>query len=447
MEKNMGEHKSIKSKILIKFFVQLGEILDYYVYPEYQMSSGAIGSQAIDIAWLKDDASKFPLMIFEIESSSNNAITTNPAKIYGKDSIAFEKPLFFFHIIIDAAEKSQKYSDLMGLFGKHNYDIFCINKDSMNDLLVKIISQHRRINEWTQLEGMISLILSNDKVKELISLDIILPRIEMLIHDNQSHSLGEIYANIAVENKEFVDEYIKFLVRAHEKDMLDALDYQEYCSSIISTMINIGLLCYSHVQHKKNIDYIDLLQKYQNRHGYLQTIDYLPGLNSDYDTFIQNHISFYLALTVTLLKDNLVSQKYILDIMLHIIRKIQPDEDYVFEHHCSWALLVASSNSEFDSEYRYIKDLINQNGGIPKHILYGPSFINDYYQTPNAEIVEVPSVVCYKENLLHEFENVDSKDNIIVIALKSISTDFYRKGDTFDDLGIELTRLVINQWE
>ncbi len=116
----MGKHSTKSSLNLFDFLEELGNRLGYYVNIEYPMSSNSFGSQAIDIAWFNEKESRFPLFIFEIESSTNNSIANNPTKVFGKESKVFEKPLFFFHIIIDSAENSEKYNDLLGLFGKYN---------------------------------------------------------------------------------------------------------------------------------------------------------------------------------------------------------------------------------------------------------------------------------------------------------------------------------------
>src|SRR5688500_7812803 len=99
----MGEHSTTASLNLIDFLTSLGDGLGYHTDTEFPMSEKSFGGQAIDIAWFNEKGSKFPLFIFEIESTSNNSIANNPTKIFGKDSKVFEKPLFFFHIIIDGA--------------------------------------------------------------------------------------------------------------------------------------------------------------------------------------------------------------------------------------------------------------------------------------------------------------------------------------------------------
>lgn len=133
----MGEHSTTTSLNLINFLTRLGDGLFYHTATEYPMNEKVFGGQAIDIAWFNEQGDKFPLFIFEIESASNNSIANNPTKVFGKDSGIFEKPLFFFHIIISGAKNSEKYNDLLGLFGKYNYGVFVLNNTDIEDLLLK----------------------------------------------------------------------------------------------------------------------------------------------------------------------------------------------------------------------------------------------------------------------------------------------------------------------
>ena len=176
----MGKHTTDISLSLFDFLKDLGNGLGYYVEIEFPMSENSFGSQAIDIAWLNEKGNKFPLFIFEIESTSNNSIPNNPTKVFGKESKKFEKPLFFFHIILDGAENSEKYSDLLGNFGRFNYDIFRINNGDTENLLLKILSQHRRIHNELDLLSILRLINGTKEIKSEIEFERFLNNIENL---------------------------------------------------------------------------------------------------------------------------------------------------------------------------------------------------------------------------------------------------------------------------
>ncbi len=437
----MGEHSTKISLSLIDFLTNLGDGLRYYTDTEYPMSEKAFGGQAIDIAWFNEEGSKFPLFIFEIESTSNNSIANNPTKIFGKDSKVFEKPLFFFHIIIDGAENSEKYSDLMGLFGKYNYDIFRVNNGEVESLLLKIISQHRRIHNDVNLRYFIRLIYSSDLIKSQIEFENFLSKAEDLIHENQFFRLGQVYADIASLEQSFQEQYAKFLYRVFTEKKKTYLSYENYSASISSELINLGVLYSNFNKELNTFDFTGMLREAQKTETF-DKIEYLPGLNQDYDIFIHDHVPFYLALTFFLFEGNLNAQRYILEIATKIIRKLGVADDYIFEHHISWGLLMSASHEVFSKEYDEMKELTNQRGGILNTILYCPTFINDHYALPDSSTLIVPDKNEYIEKLKHEFGHLSDDSDINKIAVMSLSDDWLDEIEYHVNLGVELINFV-----
>lgn len=437
----MGEHSTKISLSLIEFLTDLGDGLRYHTDTEYPMNEKAFGGQAIDIAWFNESGSKFPLFIFEIESTSNNSIANNPTKIFGKESNVFEKPLFFFHIIIDGAENSEKYSDLMGLFGKYNYDIFRINNSEVERLLLKIISQHRRIHNEVNLKYFIRLIYSSDLIKSQIEFETFLTNAEKLIHENQFFHLGQVYADIASHEQSFQDQYVKFLHRVLIEKNGTYLSYEDYSASISSEFINLGIL-YSNLNKELTaFDFSDMLREAQKTETF-DKIEYLPGLNQDYDIFIHDHVPFYLALTFFLFEGNLNAQRYIIEIAIKIIRKLDVADDYIFEHHISWGLLMSASHEGFSKEYDELKELTNLRGGILNTIMYCPTFINDHHTLPDSSTIIVPDKNKYIVELKQGFEHLSDDSNINKIAVMSLSADWIDEIDYHVNLGVELTNFV-----
>ncbi|WP_288244665.1 hypothetical protein [uncultured Chryseobacterium sp.] len=446
----MGKHSTEISLKLFDFLINLGNVLGYHTDTEYPMSENLFGSQAIDIAWFNNQENKFPLFIFEIESSSNNSIANNPTKIFGKDSKVFEKPLFFFHIIIDGAQNSEKYNDLIGLFGKHNYDIFRINNADIENLLIKIISQHRRIHNEINLLYVVRLINSFEEIRSNIEFEVFLKNIEKLIHENQLYQLGQVYADVASRDKSFQEQYLKFLYRFFSNKQSFYLGYEEYSASIVGEFINLGLLYSQYGNEINNFDFINLLIDAQKTETFSK-IEYLPGLNYDYDIFIQGHVAFYIALTFFLFEGNLIAQKYIIDIIIKIIRKLDVTEGFIFEYNLSWGLLMAASNHEFSENYEELKNLMNNRKGILNTILFCPTFINDHQELSDSKLILVPDRNKYVEIFKQEFIHLDIHNNINEIAIMSLSEDWKDEMKYHFNLGINLSNLVIkslmkNEW-
>lgn len=438
----MGKHTTEISLKLFDFLIDLGNGMRYHTDTEYPMTDNSFGSQAIDIAWFNEKENKFPLFIFEIESTSNNSIANNPTKIFGKDSKVFEKPLFFFHIIIDGAENSEKYVDLIGLFGKHNYDIFRLNNADIENLLLKIISQHRRIHNDLDLYYIIRLINDYDEIKSEIEFERFLKNVEKLIHDNQLYRIGQVYADIASRDKSFQEQYLKFIYRSFIDKQLFYLSYDGYSKSIASEFINLGLLYSNYGNEINYIDFTIILVEAQRTETFCK-IEYLPGLNYDYDVFIHDHVPFYVALTFFLFEGNLSAQKYIIDIAIRIIRKLNTTEEFIFEHHLSWGLLMTASNHEFSENFKELKDLVNSRSGILNTILFCPTFINDHQELADSKLMLVPDQNEYIEMLKQKFGHITNDKNINEIAIMSLSEDWKDEIEYHFNLGVELANLVI----
>jgi len=438
----MGNHSTKVSLKLFDFLIELGNRLDYFVDMEYPMSETVFGSQAIDIAWFNEEKSQFPLFIFEIESSTNNSIANNPTKVFGKESKVFEKPLFFFHIIIDSAENSEKYNDLLGLFGKYNYDIFKLNSGEIKTLLIKILLQHRRIYNEFDLFRILTHIIQEKEICSQIDIEAFLTKVEEIVHENQSYRIGQVYADIASCDDLFLDQYSKFLHRSFKKEFLMYLSYEGYSESITSEFINLGILYNSFGEELSEIDFKKLLIEAQKTETFSK-IEYLPGLNRDYDIFIHDHVSFYLALSFMLFQGNLEAQKFILDIVNGILDKLPQSKYYIIEHHVSWGLLISATSNEFLDSYERIKNQINANGDIYDTILYSPIYRNEHNELPDSKLIQVPDMNEYCRAISINFNHLKKGKGIQEIAVMSLS-NYWKEGlEVNYNLGIELANYIV----
>lgn len=114
----MPEHKLKVGIDFIDGISQLGLILGYFVEIEKPIDSTKLISTAVDVAWFNGEKQKFPLFIFEIESSPTNSMTYNPMKVFSKKNETFEKPLFFFQIVLKGGQESSRIDDLVQEFGR-----------------------------------------------------------------------------------------------------------------------------------------------------------------------------------------------------------------------------------------------------------------------------------------------------------------------------------------
>src|SRR5262245_32631519 len=142
----MPTHRLPRGKGVIQAVAALGRALGYSVKTEHPIEPRA-HAPAVDVAWFRDDVNNYPLMIFEIESSATNAMASNAAKVYGQDAERFERPLFFFHLVLKAGEQSSRLAALRGAFGSHNYRVYQLDAPTTGtELLNDVLSQHRRLH-------------------------------------------------------------------------------------------------------------------------------------------------------------------------------------------------------------------------------------------------------------------------------------------------------------
>ena len=173
----MTEHKLIPGKLLIKGIDKLGAALGYHVEKEFPVADPTVGkSQAVDtvdVAWFSKKGDRFPLFIFEVESSVTSGMASNPLKVYAQESRSFEKPLFFFHAVVEGGSRSSKPCNLEAQYGKNNYRISLVGEDSANILIQDVLNQHARIrNEvnYFSLHQLLGSAFWKDKVDNVLLL-------------------------------------------------------------------------------------------------------------------------------------------------------------------------------------------------------------------------------------------------------------------------------------
>ena len=143
----MPEHKLDTGINFIDGINELGLILGYHTQTEKTVDMTKQNSPAVDLAWFKEENQKFPLFIFEVESSATNGMTYNPMKVFSKKNEKFEKPLFFFQLVLNGGQDSSRVDDLKETYGTYNYRIYRISTGESQKFLFDIIEQHRRISQ------------------------------------------------------------------------------------------------------------------------------------------------------------------------------------------------------------------------------------------------------------------------------------------------------------
>ena len=187
----------------------LGEVLGYRVVGEHPVSTSGRAPSAVDVAWFGDDGQEFPLMIFEVETRPTNAMAFNPLKVFAVSNEEFEKPLFFFHIVVSRGKHSEKIRLLQEQFGKHNYRNYRMATGDRERLIRDILSQHRRIRNGISIPSLLRG-LSGDFWRST-DVEMVLRHIETLDFESRSGNILREYAQLSLADTTFISHFLRYL--------------------------------------------------------------------------------------------------------------------------------------------------------------------------------------------------------------------------------------------
>lgn len=362
----MSEHKLKKGKEFIFSLKILGESLGYQVVGEFPLDQANQKSPAVDVAWLSEKDQMFPLMIFEVESALTNSATNNPLKVYGLENEEFEKPLFFFHVFLRGAKNSTKVKTLKRQYGTHNYRLYSLGDNETQNLLIDILSQHRRIQKEIDLINFLHVI--NEMWQEEINIDEIIIEIEKLGFDVK---YLRSYAELSIEEPSYQKHFIRFLkTYDHNADIRKYPEYDTYMGDWYSDVLHWSLLINN--DSTKRSEYLENLKYWQEESSYMKQLGHFFGLSRDYDIFILGFSPQLIVLAGCLCKEYVDAMNYLITMQKEIFDKVKKAFSYQISlFHALWLLHMANvvNNSVL---YEELKSFINENGGIPKKFITIP---------------------------------------------------------------------------
>lgn len=364
----MAEHKLEFGLQIIDKLFRLGEILGYHSEKEYPVDKD--NDSAVDIAWLYEAGQKYPLFIFEIESATTNSIIANPSKIFGESNQKFEKPLFLFHLLLKGGQESGKISQLENLFGSHNYRIYRFSLDEELNLILDILTQHRRLTNSLNIFELISDLLENWK---LLDIDKILLHIEFLEFEKDKGTILPSYALLTKKYSAIKPHFIRLLKLKIEKPkgLFESEAYDTYLGNEWEIPIHLGMLS-AFADDKLEGKYFDDFRNWQEKSYYIKQIGASYGLSRDYDLFILGMAGAVLGLTTILFYKVDKAREYIASELFDIIKNSGRFNPNVNIFNALWLLHIAPNSDKGKEYFEYAKEFINSNGGIPENIYNTP---------------------------------------------------------------------------
>lgn len=205
----MADHKLALGKELIEGIVHLGNVLGYYVKEEFPVDEPVYGEPpAVDVAWFSQKGNRFPLFIFEVESKATNGMAYNPLKVYAQENRAFEKPLFFFHVIAQGGVYSSRPKNLEALHGKNNYRIYFVGSDSANDLIKDILNQHSRVRNDVNYLRLHQLLISELWRNKVDYSNLLMHSVDLELSKNEIISS---YIKMCISDSNLHEDFIKII--------------------------------------------------------------------------------------------------------------------------------------------------------------------------------------------------------------------------------------------
>jgi hypothetical protein len=305
-------------------------------------------------------------MIFEVESAATNAMANNPAKIFGQPSDQFERPLFFFHIIVRSGDATSRIENLKGVFGSHNYRVYRLDSGMATQLVKDILTQHRRIRRKVDIGALMSLLIASP----YLSTD----RGAILDHAAEVGLCGAYLSDLAELAGGHPDAKALFLRHLRERLMkrkwgnIDT-GYRKWLGYSWSPPIHLGLLFAEYPKDRARI--FEQLRWWQDRSSFMSQIGPHFGLSRDYDLFIFGAAGAVWALVAALMIEDSEAVKYIAEQMLLIVRGLARAQPVAWLHSAVWGLHIAASGRN-QAQFEELRHFANDRGGAPLEILYNP---------------------------------------------------------------------------
>ncbi len=419
----MGKHKLKKGLDIIDALLSLGKALHYAAIPEMPLEKNRKNAEAVDVAWMLEADQEFPLMVFEVESRTGNTIANNPTKIYGKTTVKFEKPLFFFHILIDSTSEASKVDVLKTLFGTHNYRIYELAHDGeINALMKDILSQHRRITSKFDLREFYSELNSSHWTG--IDQSDILKHIETIGFEKNRGQILPAYAAITADDSSCTKHFIRYLAFRDQQtpSYTEADQYPTYIGGTWHYPLHLAIL--GHISpDKEATKYLARLINWQEKSYSFTQIGPHFKLSMDYDCFIVGQAGFLWAVMATLFAANSEAVQYISKQCLEIFESIK-DKHKIFSFYTAlWLLHISTLTPKTTQTYELARDHINSNGGISASVLYYPPGIIYVEQPGNwlreeVDLIDVPE---YDQFIMSKEFIKTTTDDILTLTIKVLT--------------------------
>lgn len=429
----MPEHKLETGINFIDGLNEIGLIMGYHVQTEQPVDTTKLNSPAVDLAWFKEENQKFPLFIFEVESSASNGMAYNPMKVFSKKNEKFEKPLFYFQLVLSGGQDSSRINDLKETYGTYNYRIYRIKTQERQCFLFDILEQHRRISQNLDITRLIRFLLESKWIEfDLTSLT---NHIDSLDFEKESGLLLSSYILLASHYKELIPIASEYLRKIHVDffSNLNKVRYNSYIGNTWCFPIHLGIIYASTDDLYTKDKAIKQLKYWQDNDSHLSMIGPHFGLSQDYDEFVIWGAGGLFGVLSSLFNDNFEMRFYFANQLKKIIDKTRPE--YKIPN-LLWLLHIIPPVEESKSFFNYSSKALKEIGSFSIESFWNPPFLNhdeDFIET----FLKQSDKFFNFQDYIGLIKNKQMHDGVlgIQIACSLLTKDYY------DD---EMTKIIIS---
>jgi hypothetical protein len=376
---------------------------------------------AVDVAWFAEGEQKYPLMIFEVESTATNSMANNPTKVFGQPSAVFERPLFFFHIVVSSGTESTRIENLRGVFGVHNYRVYPLDKSTATQLVCDVLDQHRRIRREISVGPMMDVLLQCPSLPT--------DKLQILEHASEAALIGHYLRDLAVLACIHISAKELFLAQLRDRIWLKRwpetdLGYDTWLGLQWAVPLHLGLLFSNNPADRGAL--LERLRWWQEKSSYISQIGPHFGLSRDYDIFVLGASGAYWALIASLMIEDIDAVKYVALQVLEVVLALKDHDRRAWLHSAAWSLHIAASANDREC-FETCRTFANARGGLPITVLYQPPAFVDvdsldgdpYREMPGCD---VPTLEEFKMTLL-QATAVETEPDKFRLALEALTKE------------------------
>ncbi|TWJ03296.1 hypothetical protein JN11_00834 [Mucilaginibacter frigoritolerans] len=334
----MAQHKLPEGNEFIEGLRVLGAVLGYATESEFPVIATDPEGIAVDVAWFLEKGQKFPLFIFEVETTASNSMVYNPLKVLSKPNEIFEKPLFYFQIVLNQGQNSSRIDDLKRAYGIYNYRVYRLSLSEELLLISDILSQHRRLSGELDIVKLVDFIKQSQWVN--LSIPGLINQIRLLDFEIKSGEFLQSIGILSLKYQDIVSIYCSELEKfyAASIDYHYDTNYQTYIGMHFPVALHLGIRA-ANVTGKLEKGYcFEKLVTWQNNGERLTMVGPHFGLSQDYDQFLIYMSGGYFALLACLFDGLDNSRIYFCDELEKIINA-SALEYRIFNY--LWLMLIA----------------------------------------------------------------------------------------------------------